>query len=113
MAGLGARTLITVIMVEAWVLARGGISQMGAIPGRRWWYLAAEAFFATFIGDLAYYGAIKWGEISMAGLVLAASPLVTLWAGWYFLNEQMSPLKVVGALFIITGVILVGIQASR
>jgi bacterial/archaeal transporter family protein len=109
--GLVARTMITVLLVTGLALVNGFVWRMGAIPGRCWLFLAAEAFLATFAGDLAYYSAIKKGEIGQTALILAASPLITYWAGWYFLGESLSPLKLVGAAFIIIGVILVGFHS--
>ena len=41
---------------------------------------------------------------------MASAPLITVWAGWYFLNEVLSPIQLIGALLIIMGVILVGFQ---
>ena len=70
-----------------------------------------EAFFATFIGDLAYYAAIKKGAIGQTSLILSTSPLITLWAGWFFLGEVLSPAKLCGAAFIIIGLVLVGFKS--
>lgn len=111
--GLGARTLITCFFVLGWILANGSLKHLADISPRSWFFIAIEAFLATFAGDLAYYAAIKWGDISQAGLVLAASPLITLWAGWRFLGESMPPVKVLGASFIVIGIILVGYEATR
>lgn len=109
MDGLAARTLITVCFVWGWFLASGNVKSLSEISLYGWLCLALEAFFATFIGDLAYYAAIKYGKIGQTALLLAASPIVTLWIGYTFLNEQISMVKLLGALFIISGVILVGL----
>lgn len=109
--GLVARTMITILFVAGLAFANGFIFRMGAIPARRWLFLAAEAFLATFAGDLAYYAAIKKGDIGQTALILSASPLITFWAGWYFFGESISPLKLIGAALIIIGVILVGFHS--
>lgn len=109
--GLVARTMITVLFVAGLAIANGFIGRIGSIPLRRWLFLAGEAFLATFAGDLAYYAAIKKGEIGQTALVLAASPLITFWIGWYFLGETITPLKLIGAALIIIGVILVGFHS--
>lgn len=111
--GLAARTLITVIFVGGWVFASGSIGRITAIPTRRWYFLAAEAFLATFAGDLAYYAAIKKGDIGQSASILATSPLITLWAGWYFLGETMTPLKLIGAALIIVGVVLLSFNSLQ
>ncbi len=109
--GLVARTMITVLFVSGLALANGFIFRIGTIPARRWFFLAVEAFLATFAGDLAYYAAMKKGDIGQTALILSASPLITFWAGWYFLGEAISPLKLIGAALIIIGVILVGFHS--
>jgi transporter family protein len=111
--GLIARTMITVLFVAGLAFSNGFIGRINTIPIRRWYFLAAEAFLATFAGDLAYYAAIKKGEIGETALILAASPLVTLWIGWYFLGESLSPLKLIGAALIIIGVVLVGFNPAH
>ncbi|HBF39409.1 MAG TPA: transporter [Firmicutes bacterium] len=108
--GIVARTAITVLFVGGWAAANGSFSRLSAIPTKRWMYLAIEAFFATFAGDLAYYASIKRGDIGQTSLVLASSPLITMWVGWYFLGESLTFSKIAGAAFIIIGVILVGFK---
>ena len=106
--GLAARTVITVALVFGLTIGRGGLERLTTIPSRRWWFLAAEAFLATFAGDLAYYGAIKKGAISQTALILAISPLITIGVGWYFLGEILSLPQLIGAALIIVGLVLVG-----
>ncbi|MBC9785010.1 EamA family transporter [Heliobacterium chlorum] len=110
--GLAARTLITILLVGLWVLISGNIGRISEISARSWYFLAMEAFLATFAGDLAYYAAIKRGDIGQTALVLAASPLITVFAGYYFLGETMSPLKFGGASLIVLGVVLVGLDSA-
>jgi transporter family protein len=112
MDGIVARTAITVLFIGGWAVASGSFGRLNAIPSKRWFYLAAEAFLATFAGDLAYYASIKRGDIGQASLVLASSPLITMWVGWYFLGEPLTLPKMVGAALIIIGVILVGFKIS-
>ena len=108
--GLIARTAITVLFVSGLFLSRGSFQHISAIPGRRWLFLALEAFLATFAGDLAYYAALKKGAIGQVGLIMASAPIITVWAGWYFLNEVLSSMQLVGAIFIIIGLVLVGFK---
>lgn len=110
--GLAARTLVTVFLVWGWLIARGGIGKVFEVPYRNWKFLAVEAFLATFAGDLAYYAALKKGEIGQTALVLSAAPFLTVWAGWFFLGEPVSLIKILGAALIIIGVALVGINPA-
>ncbi len=110
--GLAARTVVTVILVGGWALSHGTAARITSVPLRGWLFLAAEAFFATFAGDLAYYAAIKSGQVGPTVLVLSASPLITLWMGWQFMGETLSALKLLGAGFLIVGVILIGVAST-
>ena len=112
-SGLAARTLITVFLVWGGFLIIGGfqgVMDLKTISLRGWLALGIEAFLATIAGDLAYFAAIKYGEIGETALVLAASPLVTLWFGWYFYNEGVTLIKIIGGSLILLGVILVGVS---
>ncbi len=113
MDGMVARTAITVLFVAGWAFTSGSFGRLHIIPAKRWFYLAAEAFLATFAGDLAYYTAIKKGDIGQTALILASSPLITVWAGWYFFNEQLTIPKIVGATLIIIGIVLVGFSTTN
>jgi transporter family protein len=108
--GLVARTVITALLVTGVFIRRGGLDKLTIIPGRRWFFLAVEAFLATFAGDLGYYYALKKGAIGQTSLIMAAAPLITVWAGWYFLNEVLSPVKLFGAALVIIGVVMVGFK---
>lgn len=110
MDGLVARTIITTLLVTGVFIKRGGFMTLSIIPGRRWFYLAIEAFLATFAGDLGYYFALKKGAVGQTALIMASAPLISVWAGWFFLNEVFSPVKLVGAALIIIGIVLVGFQ---
>ncbi len=114
--GLAVRTLLTVILVGIfigiWFISSGGIGRITAVPGKTWCFIGIEAFFATFAGDLAYYAAIKRGDIGQTSLVLAASPLLTFWVGWYFMGETVSALKLTGAMLIVIGLICMSLNPS-
>lgn len=111
--GLAARTIVTVCFVWGWFLASGNVKSITSISLRGWLCLAIEAFLATFAGDLAYYAAIKYGSIGQTALVLAGSPLITLWIGYTVLREDITIVKLLGALLIIVGVILIGLNIDH
>jgi transporter family protein len=110
--GLAARTLITVLLVTGWLIGSDSYKRIVTFPSRTWLLLAAEAFLATFAGDLAYYAAIKKGDIGQTALVLAGSPLITICAGCFFLREKLTLLKTIGASLIIIGIILVAANSA-
>lgn len=103
---LVARTIITFLFVMGLTFHKPGIS-IWTISIKSWLFLAAEAFLATFAGDLAYYFAIKHGETGKMSLILAISPLFTITAGWLFLGEHLAPLHIIGAALVIIGLVLI------
>ncbi|MCL6478466.1 MAG: DMT family transporter [Peptococcaceae bacterium] len=70
-------------------------------------FLAGEGIFASLLGHLAYYHALKLGEASRIVPVVAAFPLVTVAVGLLFLGEKLSWYKLVGASLIIAGILLI------
>ena len=108
LAGLALRTLIASALVLGFVVGAGTWTQLNAIPFRVWLPIGVEALLATLAGDLAYYAALKAGSASAVALVMSASPLVTVVAAWWFMHEPVSWPKLVGAVLIVVGIMLVG-----
>jgi transporter family protein len=107
MAALVLRTLMAAGMVTAWIGISGSLDQVKQIPFNSWILLGIEAILATLIGDLAYYAAIKRGEVSVVTVIMASSPLITMICAIIFLGEQITTFRVIGATFIILGIILI------
>jgi transporter family protein len=66
--------------------------------------LASGGLLASFIGQLAFYHALKTGAISQVTPVAGAYPLVAALLGWLFLREAITIPRMVGVLLIISGV---------
>lgn len=108
-AGLCLRTLIASGLVTSWLLATGGLRAMESVSGRAWAFIAVEAVLATLVGDLAYYAALKWGGAARVSLVMSTAPLFTLLIAVEYLQETATWTQVIGALFIVCGLFLVGL----
>lgn len=106
-AGLMLRTLLAAGMVSAWVGVSGGLVQLKGIPFHSWVFIGIEAVLATLAGDLAYYTAIKKGDVSMVSIIMSCSPLVTILCASLFLGEPITSWRIVGACYIIFGIILI------
>ncbi|MBX6376940.1 MAG: EamA family transporter [Clostridia bacterium] len=110
--GLAARTVVTLAFVSGWLVASGRLHHLCALSCRDWFFLGLEAFLATLAGDLAYYVALKMGGAGYTAVVLAASPVVTLWFSYLMLHEDFSPLQVFGAAMVVFGVLLMGASTT-
>lgn len=112
LTALVGRTFIAALLIGSAALGSGRLHSLLDVPMRAWLLIALEAIFATLVGDLFYYAALKWGGAAQTTLVLSAAPLITLWAGWQFLREPLTVPRLLGAALIIAGVALVGIGRS-
>lgn len=107
MAALAVRTLMAATLVTGWLGLSGEFNQVRGIPVNSWLLIGIEAILATLLGDLAYYAAIKRGEVSVVTVIMASSPLVTMIGAVCFLGEDLSIYRIIGASFIILGIILI------
>jgi len=109
LTALVGRTFIAALLIGAAALGGGRLGHLRAVPFQAWFLIALEAIFATLVGDLFYYAALKWGGAAQTTLVLSAAPLITLWVGWQFLREPLTAPRLLGAALIIAGVALVSL----
>lgn len=105
-AGLTLRTILAAGLVSSWMGLTGGFGWLKTIPTLSWFLIGIEAVLATLVGDWAYYAAIKHGEVSMVSVIMASSPLVTMFFASVFLGEHITILNVVGACLIVVGILM-------
>ncbi|HOJ11623.1 MAG TPA: EamA family transporter [Clostridiales bacterium] len=105
--GLVFRTLFAASVVTCWAVANGTFSQMKGIPVYTLLLIAIESLLATLVGDLAYFAAIKRGDVSLVTIIMSSSPFVTLLFACIFLGEKITLVRFIGAAFVITGIILI------
>lgn len=107
LAGLALRTYISAALLTGWVICSGTFTQIKAIPPHSWVLIGIEGILATLVGDLAYYAALKYGEVSFVTLVMSCSPLVSIVTAVIFLGEQITVPRIAGALLVIGGMGLI------
>jgi transporter family protein len=107
---LSIRTLFAASMVLGWNMVFGEFEYFHAIPFRNFIFIGIEALLATLVGDLAYFMALKRGNINQVTLIMSSSPLVTMLVSYAFFREQISCLQILGALLIIGGLMLIGLD---
>jgi bacterial/archaeal transporter family protein len=107
--GMGVRSVIAATMMTAWLLASGKYRAMPAVTGPAAAWLLVEALLATVVGDALYFYALKYGHPGQISLIMASSPLITLVIAALLLGEPLSALKVVGAVLIVGGLVLIGV----
>lgn len=104
---LSLRTIIAATFVASWVVGTRSYSELIHVPVLFWVFIAVEALFATLLGDLAYFIALKYGNINVVTLIMSCAPLVTMLVNYLFLGDLPSFRQLSGALFITCGLLLV------
>lgn len=66
--------------------------------------LASGGFLASFLGQLAFYRALRSGALSQVTPVAGAYPLVAALLGWCVLREPLTAIRLVGVLCVVLGV---------
>lgn len=107
LAGLVLRTIFASSVVSGWVIVSGSFTKVSSIPVSSWWLIGIEALLATLVGDLAYYAAIKKGDVSIVTIIMSSSPLITILCAVLFLGEQITLMRIIGAGLVVLGIILI------
>ena len=77
-----------------------------AIPSPAWPYLLAIGFASTFLAIQAFYAGSRRIGAAQAALVSTVEPLIIVALAWLALHEVLSPIQLVGAGLVITGVLV-------
>jgi bacterial/archaeal transporter family protein len=104
---ISLRTLMASFMVVGWVVAAKTYTDFMNVPPLFWLFIAIEAILATLVGDLAYFVALKYGNVNTVSLIMSCAPVVTLLANFLILGEIITLRLLLGALFICIGLGLV------
>lgn len=79
---------------------------LAALDPRSIFLLALGGFLASVLGQMAFYHALKMGQLSQVTPVAGTYPLVAAVLGWVLLREPLSASRILGALLIVLGLFL-------
>ena len=68
--------------------------------------LAGGGLLASFVGQMAFYHALKSGAVSQVTPVAGAYPLVAALLGWCVLREPLTLSRAIGVLCVVVGALL-------
>lgn len=111
--GLYLRTLVAASLVVGWMMISGGFYSLQKVPVRSWFWITLEAICATLLGDLAYYGALKCGNTGAISVILAAAPILTVMLALFLFHERLNLPQMIGALLVVTGLIVMNMASCR
>jgi len=104
--GLSIRTLVTMFFLLITLSLRSDFGQFLTLNKTTISMLALEGLFASALGHLFYFYALKYGEASRVTVLMAAYPLITFTIAIIILKESFTLTKLGGALLIISGLLL-------
>ncbi len=105
-AGVIVRSLGVVAGLAVLSLAAAPWAAVRALSWPSVVLLAGGGFLASFVGQLAFYHALKTGQLSQVTPVAGAYPLVAAILGWIVLREPLTGARVLGVLCIVAGAVL-------
>ena len=106
LAALTIRSLIISAILLIMVTVAGQWGNFAGVTAKSTTYIALEGICAALLGQLAYYYALKFGEVGRVAPIVAAFPLVALFLGIVFLGEQITFYKVIASFLIVAGIFL-------
>lgn len=106
LAALTIRSLTISAILLIVAIATGQWKSLLQIAPRDASFLALEGICAALLGQLAYYYALKFGEVSQVTPIVAAFPLVAILLAVAVLGEQITATKILAAVLITAGIVL-------
>lgn len=104
--GVVARSLGVVAGLLLFGWAWGPWSALRTIGWPSLALLAGGGFLASFLGQCAFYQALKGGGVSQVTPVAGTYPLVAALLGWSLLREPLTATRALGVALVIAGIIL-------
>lgn len=106
LAALAIRSITISVILILVVTAKGQWSYITGASTRDIAVIALEGICAALLGQLAYYHALKVGEVSRISPIVSAFPLVAMVLGIIFWGEKVTMYKFIASLLIISGIVL-------
>lgn len=106
MTALTIRSTIITIILLALVTIRGQWGLVTSATLKDVGLIGLEGICAALLGQLAYYYALQLGEVSRVSPIVSAFPLVALVLGIIILGEKVTIYKIIAAILIIAGMVL-------
>ena len=100
------RSVVISAILLSIAIATGQWKSLLQLSPREVSFLALEGICAALLGQLAYYHALKLGDVSQVTPVVAAFPIIAMLLAFAVLGEQITVTKVIAAILITTGVVL-------
>jgi probable blue pigment (indigoidine) exporter len=114
LAAIAVRTTVALpVLWAVWAVARAASPEGApallerAQPATVWKLVLGSGLLAGAAGMALFYGALSLGEVSrVKAVAFGVAPAVAAVLGWAALGETLTPVRGIGILCIVTGVVL-------
>lgn len=106
------RQVFAVVLIAAIGAFTGAREDLQQMDGTTYLYLGLSALLAAVVGQAAYYFAAEAGQMSRVVVFVASYPLVTVLLAWPVLREPLTVPKVLGAVMVVAGLIILSISRA-
>jgi len=106
-SALTIRSVSVAVILLVTSFLTGKMTALSQVDLRAVSFIIGDGILAAFLGQMAYYYALKIGEASVITPFAAAFPIVTLILAVILLGEDFSVQKLVGSALIVAGVIII------
>ena len=107
--GLSIRTFAIAAVILIMLIASGNIKEFRHLELKTILLLAGEGLLAGLIGHFFYFKAMKLWEASRVTPIVASYPLIVFVLAVIFLGEKITLAKSLGAVLVVSGVLLLGL----
>ncbi|OGW75938.1 MAG: hypothetical protein A2Z72_08890 [Omnitrophica bacterium RBG_13_46_9] len=104
LTGVTIRSLAVTVALVIYMVLAGKAKQILQIDIKTLAIFSATGLMAGLLGMITYFAALKHGATSQIVPIAATYPLVTAILSVLILGEQVTPLRLIGTLFIIIGI---------
>ncbi len=107
------RTFVGLIMITAYAVGTGAVGELRQVWANTvpWWMIVGavimSALLGSLVGQVAYYYAMAGADASRVVPITSTYPLIAAVAAIAVYREPLTPHKLIGALLIVAGVVLV------
>ena len=85
----------------------GKTSEIAEVDRYTLFWILLSGLAGGLIGLFLYFTALKQDDASRIVPIVASFPMFTAFFAWIFLRENITPLRIVGIVFVVTGLILI------
>lgn len=105
-SALMLRTLIAAVLVAVWMVGTKTYTEFMDLSLTSWCMIGTEALLAAVLGDLAYFYALKRGDVYEISVVMSCAPLVTIILGSLLFSQPLAFKQLIGAVVVTVGLLI-------